>query len=79
MATTKSPYEIRLEVLQMAKDFLDKQAKLNSDIARDAFDAAVKINKATIEQWKQYAPVGYTMEDILSKATDLYKFVTTNK
>jgi hypothetical protein len=77
MATSsgKSGFEIRLEVLQMAKEYMDKQAKLNAEFAAEAFDIAVRANKATLEQWEQFAPKGYTIQDVMDKATELYKFI----
>ncbi len=71
----KSGFEIRLEVLQMAKDFMDKQAKLNADFAAQAFDVAVRANQATVDQWKEYTPATYTIEDMMAKANELYKFI----
>lgn len=74
-ATGKSGFEIRLEVLQMAKDYMDKQAKINADFAAEAFDIAVRSNKATMEQWEQFAPKGYTVQEVMDKAAELYKFI----
>jgi hypothetical protein len=78
-STGKSGFEIRLEVLQMARDFMESQTKLNAKFAGEAFDIAVRANKATVEQWKEYAPTTYTVEDVMAKATELYKFIAPTK
>lgn len=86
MATTtkpsapgKSGFEIRLEVLQMARDFMEKQASLNAKFAGEAFDIAVRANKVTIDEWKTFAPAVLTVEDLMAKATELYKFIAPAK
>jgi len=71
----KSGFEIRLEVLQMARDYMENQAKLNAKFAGEAFDIAVRAGKATTEQWEQFAPKGYSVQDVMDKATELYKFI----
>ena len=75
MSVAKSPYEIRLELLQMAKDFLDKQIQTQVDFALKAYEMQVKINGATIDQLESFMPKTYSIEDIMTKATELYGFV----
>jgi hypothetical protein len=87
MATTsksagKSGFEIRLEVLQMAKELVEKQAKLTTDFATQAFTLAIQSNQATINQWKEFSPAALTVDEVMAKATELYKFIaptTTTK
>jgi hypothetical protein len=77
MATVnKSPYEIRLELLQMAKDQLDAQFQLQLEFAKKVFDAALAANQVTLDTWKTFVPAGYTIDDITKKATELYGFVS---
>lgn len=81
-STGKSGFEIRLEVLHMAKDLIEKQAKLSADFSATAFALAVQANKATVDQWKEYTPTALTVEEVMTKATELYKFIapaTTTK
>ena len=76
---TKSPFEIRLDVLAMAKDFLDKQAGINMEFAAETFSHLVSSGNAVAEQWQEYAPVPYTIQDITDKANELYGFIMKTK
>lgn len=73
--TTKNPFEIRTELLQMAKDYLDQQYHLNMEFYRNAFDHALKNNNVGIDDWKKYMPQVYTIEELTKKAQELYGFV----
>ena len=75
----KSPFEIRLEVLQMAKDYMDKQAEIQMDFAVASFTELVKFGKKSAEQWQEFAPKIYTTEDLMAKAAEFYSFVTSKK
>jgi hypothetical protein len=74
--TNKSPYEIRLELLQMAKEQLDAQFQIQLEFAKKVFDAALAANQVTLDAWKQYLPEQHSVEDIMAKAAELYGFVT---
>ena len=75
--TTKNPFEIRTEILAMAKEYLDKQYEINVQFANRAFDEAVKAGKTVASDWLQFAPKMYTIEDLMKKAQELYGFVST--
>lgn len=75
--STKNPFEIRTEVLHMAKDYLDKQHQLNMDFARQSFDAAVKAGKLAQESWQEHMPKMYSLDEVIKKAQELYGFVTS--
>jgi hypothetical protein len=79
MSASKNPFEIRLELLQMAQKHLDDTYAANLEFARKAFDAALAANKVTFEQWQTYAPKPYSMAEIMEKATELYGFVSRPK
>lgn len=81
--SNKTPYEIRLELLQMAKDYLDtvQQVQLSQvQFAKDAFAKAIELQALTVEQTKEqlakFMPKQYTMEDLMAKANEMYSFVT---
>lgn len=74
--SSKTPYEIRLELLAMAKDYLEQQQNLAHGFAQQAFAKAVQANVTAAEQWKTFIPESYSIDDILKKATELYGFVT---
>jgi len=59
-------YEIRLELLKMAKDFLDREYNAKLDAAK----RIAELNGTEIS-----LPKEYTIDDISAKATELNKFV----
>lgn len=72
---SKSPYEIRLELLQMAQQHLETAFKLQMDFATRALQLAQDAQWKSIEQLKALMPPVYTVDDILKKANELYGFV----
>jgi len=64
--STKNPFEIRTEVLAMAKDYMDKQYALNLEMAQKANEALGQFN----------VPVMYTTEELMEKAKEFYSFVS---
>lgn len=74
--SNKTPFEIRLEILQMAKDYMDKAQAIQMDFARTAFEKSVEANKATLEEWSKFVPQSYSLEEVTKKAAELYSFVT---
>jgi len=77
--TNKNGFEIRLEVLKMAKEMMDQQYN-------DASNAYWSTLHSTAEKWnksveelvkhtQELKPVMYTPADIMSKAQELYGFV----
>jgi hypothetical protein len=86
--TTKTPYEIRLELLKMSKDYFEAIQAANLNAAQvlweRSIDAAVfpqtsDANKKMLEQFKQATTPTYTFEDIIKKATEMYSFVNDKK
>ena len=71
----KSPYEIRLEVLQMAKDHLDATIKMQTEFAARMFEVLKEANKVTVEELSKYVPQMYSVDDITKKAQELYSFI----
>lgn len=64
--SNKNPFEIRTEVLAMAKDYMDKQYALNLEMAQ-------KMNEAV---GSYQVPVMYTTEELMEKAKEFYSFVS---
>jgi hypothetical protein len=73
--SNKTPYEIRLEVLQMAKDYLDKVQEANLAFAQQAFLQSLAVGDAVAEEWKKFIPESYTVEDVMKKAAEFYSFI----
>lgn len=73
--SNKSPFELRFDVLSMAKEYSDKMYDTNVDFARRIFDESVAMGTATADDWVKFIPKKYTMDDVISKARELYEFV----
>lgn len=75
----KSPYEIRFDILEMAKSYMDAIQEANSHVAKQAVELAVKQNVSSLEAWQNLMPKTYTLEDLTAKANELYAFVAGAK
>lgn len=69
--SNKNPFEIRSEVLELAKGYMDKQIEMNIEYA-EKMQALGKI-KAD-EYMKAFTP--YTFEEMMDKAKEMYSFVS---
>ena len=69
--SNKNPFEIRSEMLQLAKDYMDQQTQMNMKLAEDM----VKAGKKTIEEMHADVKM-YTMEELMEKAKEMYSFVS---
>jgi len=76
----KNGFEIRLEVLRMAKEMMDQQFHETSNAYWTAINGLAETwNKSAaelIEQTQTMKPTMYTPEDIMKKAQELYGFVS---
>jgi len=70
-----NPFELRFKLLEMSTEFLEHQAAKQQELALEAWNLAQEQGTATIEFWKSLQPASYTVEDIKSKAEELYEFV----
>ena len=74
--SNKNPFELRFDVLKMAKEMMDQQY----DIAQQQYwtmneNAKQQTNDMT-EVMEKYTPQMYQPQEIMEKAEELYKFVT---
>ena len=67
----KNPFEIRAEMLQLAKDYMDQQYHMNIQLMNDLFEQ----NKVQMEEVKTAYKM-YSMEDLMEKAKEMYGFVS---
>jgi hypothetical protein len=81
--SNKNPFEIRLEVLKMAKEMMDQSYNDSMNGWWNLVNSYVETaNKTTEDFLKQSEdimkskPVMYTPADIMTKAQELYSFVT---
>ncbi|MDB9980547.1 hypothetical protein OAD61_00395 [bacterium] len=67
----KNPFEIRAEMLQLAKDYMDKQQEMNIQLMNDLFEQ----NKVQMEEVKAAYKM-YSMDELMGKAKEMYSFVS---
>ena len=74
----KNPYEIRLEILQMAKDLLHEAWNAKNFALQDHYNMKMeRAMKTESELPGAFKPEPYpTNEDIISKARELNKFIS---
>ena len=74
-SSSKSPYEIRLTLLQMAQDYLQAQTAIQLDMANKMADHLISTQKATLEEAAKLMPKMYSIDEVVKKANELYGFV----
>jgi hypothetical protein len=70
-----NPFEIRTQMLEMAKAYLERQHEINTEFAKQVFEQLVATGQKVQADWQFYAPKMYTFEDVLEQAKKLYGFV----
>ena len=68
--SNKNPFEIRAEMLQMAKDYMDQQYHMNVEFTKQLWEQG----KKSIEEM-QAALKQYSIKDMMDKAQEMYSFV----
>lgn len=74
---TKTAYEIRFDLLAIAKDMLDKQYDQACNIAWQTLERASENNRELYKEYEKYIPKMYTPEAIISQAEKLQTFINT--
>lgn len=69
--SNKNPFEIRADMLKLAKDYMDAQHQLNIQLANDMFEQGKKTYEEVQEAYKMYST-----EDLMAKAKEMYAFVS---
>ena len=69
--SNNNPFEIRTEMLSMAKDYMDQQYKMNIQLATDMYDQGQKNMVELQDAYKMYS-----VEDMMAKAKEMYSFVS---
>jgi predicted translin family RNA/ssDNA-binding protein len=67
----KNPFEIRAEILQLAKDYMDQSYKMNLAFMQKSMEEG----KKTFEDYQEAVKM-YTTEDLMKKAQEMYSFVS---
>jgi len=71
----KTPYEIRFDLLKMAKEMLDAQYGTYQTMAWDAFTRAAETNQELYKEVHKYLPKMFTPEEIIAQAEKLQSFI----
>jgi len=74
--STKTPFELRFDVLKMAKELMDQQYDIAQQQYWTMVDNAKEQSKDVQEVFEKYTPKMYQPSEIMSKAEELYTFVT---
>jgi hypothetical protein len=68
---TKNAFEIRSDILALAKDYMDKQAQLNAEFTK----ALISAGTTNMQEIAKAVQTTYSMDDLLSTADKMYSFV----
>lgn len=70
----KNPFEIRAEMISLAKEYMDQVTALNIDTANKMLEAG----KIQADEFAKMSKM-YSMEDLMEKAKEMYSFVSTKE
>lgn len=70
----KNPFEIRAEMLELAKEYMDKQVAMNIEFA----EKMQALGKIKADEYAR-AFVPYSFDDLMAKAKEMYTFVSTKE
>lgn len=73
--TNKNPFELRFDVLKMAKEMMDQQYDIAQNQFYQMIDNAKEQNQDITEVFEKYTPKMYQPKEIMEKADELYKFI----
>lgn len=73
--SNKNPFEIRLEILKMAKDYLEQQYQTNLLFAQALYTKALESGQVMQDNLSSFIPKSYSVEDIMKKSQELYGFI----
>ena len=80
MSESKTPFELRLEMLQMARQILERNWEMQRDIAFRTWDgmieAAHKANEAMPKMPDSMIPKFPTLDEIMAQAEKMNSFVS---
>ena len=74
--SNKNPFELRFDVLRMAKEMMDQQYNVAQQQFYQMVDQAREQNKDIQDIFEKYTPKMYQPKEIMDKADELYKFIT---
>lgn len=72
----KNPFEIRADMLQLAKDYMDQQYHMNIQFYENMVVEGKKAREEIEDKLKEAYKM-YTTEELMAKAKEMYSFVST--
>jgi ABC-type transporter lipoprotein component MlaA len=69
--TNKNPFEIRADMLKLAKDYMDQQYHMNIQFTENMIEQGKKSIEDMQESYQMYS-----MDDLMTKAKEMYSFVS---
>jgi len=73
---SKNPFEIRAEMLKLAKDYMDQQYHMNIQFYENLIAEGKKTREEIEANLKEVYKM-YSMEELMEKAKEMYSFVST--
>lgn len=77
MTNKTNPYELRVDLLQMAQEYLQNQYEANLEYSKALAEQSLKAGVQLQQNMAELVPKFYDFEDIVNKAKELYNFVST--
>tara|TARA_S200002703_G_scaffold52104_1_gene45164 strand:+ start:695 stop:934 length:240 start_codon:yes stop_codon:yes gene_type:complete len=74
-----NPYQIRTDVMSMAKEMLDKAYDTQMTLAYTVMNQYKENSEQALDAWNKYVPKMYTPEELKKQAETLYEFVSNDK
>ena len=74
-----NPFQIRYDVLNMAKDMLDKQYDMQTELAYKAMELYKENAEQAMSAYEKYIPKSITPPHSKAQADKLYEFVSEKK
>jgi hypothetical protein len=73
--TQKNPYELRYDVLVMAKEMADRHYETQVQLAWQAAELYKDNAEKALEAWDKYIPKAVSPDEIKKNAANLYTFI----
>ena len=72
--SNKNPFEIRAEILELAKDYMDKQTSMNIEFAERMFELGKFSKQEYVDAFKPYS-----FDEMMKTANEMYHSFVSNK
>ena len=73
--SNKNPFEIRAEMLQLAKEYMDQQYHMNIQFYENMIAEGKKVREDIQDQLKDAYKM-YSTDELMEKAKEMYSFVS---